>query len=363
VDVFELIRTAAGRNATDVQMVASSPPLLRIHGALMAMGDQAPLTAKDITDAFNLLTNVKEKESYERDWELDFGYTLAGVGRLRCNAARQSKGLTLSVRLLPLKVPTIDELGLPEIYKELVHEPRGLILISGPSDSGKSTTLAAMVQQLNIYGGHHIVTIEDPIEYQYEAFKSAITQRQLGRDTHSFGQALKHLLRQNPDVVVVGEMRDYETAAGVIAAAETGHLVMSTSHAPSAPQAIERIVDMFPAMERQMAQAHLASLLVAVVCQKLAPRASGSGRIAAVEIMLTSPAVRNLIRDGKIHQLESAIRSQHDIGMRSLDDSLVELYQKNIITYETASAFCQNPEEVAKVAGIMPNGKRASVRH
>jgi twitching motility protein PilT len=358
MDVFELIRTAASGNATDLQLVVDSSPLLRIYGALQPIAGQHPLTAADVSDGFNQLTTVKEKETFREEFELDFGYTVPDVGRLRCNAARQLNGLTLSIRLLPLKIPTIDELELPRIYKDLVHEPRGIILVSGPSDSGKSTTLAAMVQHLNMYGGHHIVTIEDPIEYVHKGIKSAITQRQLGRDTHSFAQALRHLLRQNPDIVMVGEMRDYETAAGVLAAAETGHLILTTGHAPSAPQAIERIVDMFPNVERPVAQTRLASLLVAVMCQTLVPRANGSGRIAAVEIMLANNAVRSLMREGKIHHLANAIRTHHDIGMISLDESLVDLYRREIITYETVLAFCHDHDEVAKLTGIVPKVKR-----
>jgi twitching motility protein PilT len=353
MDVIELIQTAASRNATDLQLVVDSPPLLRIYGVLEPIKDEVPLTTYDVVAAFDQLTTDNEKKIFQSDSELDFGYTLPGVGRLRCNAARQMNGLTVSIRLLPLKVPTVDELELPQIYKKLVNEPRGLILISGPSDSGKSTTLAAMVQHLNSHGGHHIVTIEDPIEYIFKSDKSAITQRQLGRDTVSFARALRYLLRQNPDVVMVGEMRDLEACAGVLAAAETGHLILTTSHAPSAPQAIERIVDMFPSSERYMAQARMASLLVAVVCQTLVPRENGLGRIAAVEIMLASNAVRNLIREGKLYQLASVISTQHDIGMVSMDESLVDLYHKQIITFETVLAFCHDHDEVSKLTGIV----------
>jgi len=360
INVLELVRVAAGKNATDLQLVVDSPPLVRIYGILQPMVGEARLVLEDVVSAFNQLSTVKEKEAFQREWELDFGYTLPDIGRLRCSVARQLNGLTLAIRLLPLKAPTIDELGLPQVYKQLVLEPRGLILVSGPSDSGKSTTLAAMVEHLNVYGGHHIVTIEDPIEYIHKSHKSAITQRQLGRDTRSFAQALKHLLRQHPDIILVGEMRDYETAAGVLAAAETGHLVLSTGHAPSAPQAIERIVDMFPAIERQLAQTRLASLLVAVVCQTLVPKLNGSGRIAAVEIMLANTAVRSLIREGKIYQLANVIRTHHEVGMISLDESLVNLYHKELISYETVLRFCHDRDEVAKLTGTVPKGKKSA---
>jgi len=293
--------------------------------------------------------------------ELDFGFTLPGVGRLRCNAALQLNGLSLAIRLLPLEIPTIDELELPKIYKKLVKEPRGLVIVSGPTDSGKTTTLAAMVHHLNVTGGHHIITIEDPIEFVHVRIKSAVTQRQLGSHTHSYAGALRHILRQNPDVILVGEIRDFDTAAAVISVAETGHLILSTSHAPSAPQAIERIVDMFPLHERHLSETRLASLLVAVACQTLVPRADGSGRIAAVEIMVANHPVRSLIREGKIYQLANVIRTHHGAGMISLDESLAHLYNRQIITYETVSAFCRDQDEVGKLIGAGSKLKKGKV--
>jgi twitching motility protein PilT len=352
MDIIEMIRTALGKHATDLQLVVDSVPLARVNGSVQPLKDQAVLTNEEVYAAFSALSSDKEREEFEREWELDFGFTIPGECRLRCNVARQINGMTLSIRIMSLRIPTIDELELPSIYKDFIREPRGLVLISGPSDSGKSTTLAAMIQYLNEREGHNIVTIEDPVEYVYKSNKSAITQRQLGTHTHSFAMALKHLLRQNPDVVMVGEMRDSETVAGVIAAAETGHLILSTGHAPSAPQAIERIVDMLPHVERELAQARLASVLVAVACQTLVPRADGSGRIAAVEIMLASTAVRHLIREGKIFQLASAMRTQHDSGTVSLDESLMDLYRRDIISFETVLNYCRDREEVGKVPSM-----------
>lgn len=349
MDIFKLIRTANKRSASDLQLVVDSPPLLRIYGALQPIEDIKPLTAEDINEAFHQITSPEEREEFEKNLELDFGYTLSGVGRLRCNAAQQLNGVSLSMRLLPPKIPTIDELELPQIFKDLVQEPRGLIIVSGPTDSGKTTTLAAMTHHLNILGGCHIVTIEDPIEYVHQRIKSAITQRQLGKHTRSFSMALRHVLRQNPDVILVGEMRDLDTAAAVLSIAETGHLVLSTGHAASAPQAIERVVDMFPHHERQLAQTRLASLLIVVLCQTLVPRADGSGRIAAVEIMIAASPVRNLIREGKIYQLPNVIRTHHELGMISLDKSLVELYNKGTITFETVKSFCNEPDELSKL--------------
>ena len=359
IDVYELVRTADARNASDLNLVVDSPPLLRVYGGLEPIEGLAPLTNDDVLEAFSQLTTAEDIAVFQEQMELDFGATVPGVGRLRCNAAQQLNGVSLAIRLLPEGIPTIDELQLPQIYKDLVKEPRGLIIVSGPTDSGKTTTLAAMVHHLNLSGGHHIVTVEDPIEYVHTRIKSAITQRQLGTHTSSFARALKHVLRQNPDVILVGEIRDLDTAAAVLSIAETGHLVLSTSHAPSAPQAIERVVDMFPLYERHLSETRLASLLIAVACQTLVPRADGSGRIAAVEIMVANPPVRSLIRDGKIYQLPNVIRTHRDVGMVSLDESLVELYSKRIITYDTVSAFCRDNVEVFKLIASEPRPKRA----
>jgi twitching motility protein PilT len=255
------------------------------------------------------------------------------------------------VRLLPPKIPTIDELELPQICKELALKPRGLVIVTGPTGSGKSTTIAAMIQHLNTQETRHVVTIEDPIEYVYPGIKCSITQRQLGVDTLSFANALKHILRQDPDVILVGEMRDPETADAVLTVAETGHFILTTGHAPSAAQAMERVIDLFPPHQRPLAQTRLASLLVAALCQVLVPRADGSGRIAAVEIMLGNPAARSLIRKGKLYQLPNVIRTHRAEGMISLDEALVELYLKGTITGKTLLDYCNDRTEVEKLVG------------
>ena len=220
-NILELVRLADKKNASDLQLVVDSPPLLRIDGVLQPVKDSALLTSEDIIEAFYQLTTIEDREIFQEQMELDFGYTMPGVGRLRCNVAQQLNGISLAIRLLPPKIPTIDELELPQIFKNMVREPRGLILVSGPTDSGKTTTLATMIHHLNNLGGYHVVTIEDPIEYVHDRIKSAITQRLLGKHTHSFSQALRHVLRQNPDVIMVGEMRDFDTAAAVLSIAET----------------------------------------------------------------------------------------------------------------------------------------------
>jgi len=351
MDIFSLLRLANSKGASDLHLVVSSPPLLRINGSLAAVNGAMPLTADEINQAFLQITTPQEREDFQRHLELDFGYSIPDVGRLRCNAAQQRGAISLALRLLPLKVPTIDELELPLICKELALKPRGLAIVTGPTGSGKTTTQAAMINHLNINENRHVVTIEDPIEYIHPSFNCAITQRELGTDTLSFTAALKHVLRQDPDVILVGEMRDIDTAAAVLTIAETGHLILSTGHAPSAAQAMERIIDLFPPHERHLAQARLASLLIGVLCQVLVPRADGSGRIAAVEVMLANPPVKNLIREGKIYQLPNVIRTHREIGMISLDEALVNLYLKQIITGKTLLAFCNDRQDVEKLIG------------
>lgn len=356
MDIFQLLQKARAKNASDLHLIVSNPPLLRVHGKLESIEGALPLTADDTSQALHQITTPEERELFYAQFELDFGYTLADVGRLRCNAARQLGTISLAIRLLPLKIPTVDDLELPQIYKYLVLRPRGLIIVTGPTGSGKSSTQAAMIQHLNNEDSRRVVTIEDPVEYLHESVKCAITQRQLRDDTHTFAEALRRVLRQDPDVILVGEMRDLETAAAVLNLAETGHLILSTGHAPSAPQAVERIIDLFPPHERNLTQTRLASLLIAVLCQTLVPRSDGSGRIAAVEIMLANPAVKNLIREGKIYQLPNVIRTHRELGMISLDEALVGLYLRGVISGESLIALCNDRQEVEKLIGRIEMG-------
>ena len=358
MDVFDLIRLANTLQASDVHLLADSPPLIRVWGALEAASGSLPLTASDIEIAFDQLITPEERQKFESELELDFGFTMPEVGRLRANASRQRGAITLAIRLLPPHIPSIEKLELPQICKDLVAKPRGLAIVTGPTGSGKSTTLAAMIDHLNHTESKRIVTIEDPIEYIHSSLKCAISQRQLGSDTLSFGHALKHVLRQNPDVIMVGEMRDLDTAMAVLTIAETGHLVLSTSHAPSAPQALERIIDLFPPHERRMAQTRLASLLVGVLCQTLVPRADSPGRIAAVEVMLSNAAIRNLIRDEKIYQLPNVMRTSRDEGMIIMDEALVELFRDKKITKATVFNYCQDSAEIKRMLTSGSSGKR-----
>ncbi len=351
IDVFAFLTEAHNRGGSDLHLVVDSPPLARVRGALEPLGS-VPLSPDDTERALSQLALPMDRDIFQRELELDFGFSMPGVGRLRCNAAQQRGVISLAIRLLPPVIPSIDELELPRICKDLVTRPRGLVIVTGPTGSGKRAPLwAAMIQHLNLTEAKHVVTIEDPIEYIHPSVKSAITQRQLGSDTRSFGQALKHVLRQNPDVIMVGEMRDLDTAAAVLTIAETGHLVLSTSHAPATHQALERIIDLFPPHERHLAYTRLASLLVGVLCQTLVPRAVSGGRIAAVEVMLANTAVRNLIREEKLYQLPNVLRTSHEEGMLTMDESLVDLYRRQMITRETVFDYCNDPDEVERLMG------------
>jgi twitching motility protein PilT len=348
MDVVALIRKAGGLHASDLQLVIDSPPLVRIDGELEPLDGEKELEPHDIDVALTQLTDEDQRQKFLLTKELDFAYSLEDFGRLRCNVARQMNGISLAIRILPPRIMTIDELELPQIFKELVTQPRGLILVTGPTGSGKSTTLAAMIHHMNQNGGRHIITIEDPVEYVHHRIKSAITQRQLGDDTESYTAALRHVLRQNPDVIMLGEIRDADTAAAALSVAETGHLVLSTSHAPSAPQALERIIDLFAPHERHLAEARLASLLIAVACQSLVPRADGPGRVAAVEILLANPAVKNLVREGKVYHLHNIITTHRELGMITLDEALADLYKAGKITLKSLFAYCNDSNEVTK---------------
>ena len=351
MDIFQLLRTAKENDASDLHLIAFSPPLLRIHGSLEPIDGLPSLTPEDMEQAFRQIASEAQQAEFERRLELDCGCDVPNVGRVRCNVARQRGTPSLVIRLLPMTIPSLEELGLPAVCSELVLKRRGLVVVSGPTGSGKSTTLAAMIDHLNNTESRRVVTIEDPIEFVYRSQKSTVTQRELGNDTLSFAEALKHVLRQDPDVILVGEMRDLETAAAALTVAETGHLVLTTGHAPSASQAIDRIMDLFPPHERHLAQAQLASLLVGVLCQALVPKTDGSQRVAAVEVMLANPAVRNLIREGKVYQLPNTIRMHAQLGMTLLDNALVRLYQNGAISEASLFSFCNDREEVATLVG------------
>ena len=347
MQIDELLNRAAESRASDLHLIVGVPPILRIDGELSPAENWPVLQREDIEALFNEVANPRQKDIFKRDLEVDFAYTLQSGGRGRCNACLQQGSVSVNIRLLARTIPTAEDLGLPEVVKELIMRPRGLIMVTGPTGSGKSTTIAAMLNHLNTTMKRYVVTIEDPIEYVHQNKQCVFSQRELDSDTHSFINALKYVFRQDPDVILVGEMRDLETAAAVLSVAETGHLVLSTGHAPSAAQSVERIVDLFPPHERVMAQARLASTLIAVFSQVLVPRISG-GRVAAVEIMLANAAVKNLIREGKPFLIPNTIRTSSNTGMKTLDDALIDLYRRGIISKDYVLAFCQDVEDVNK---------------
>jgi len=351
MDIVDLLKLAKSRNASDLHLVVNQPPLLRIDGSLGPIEGMSVVGVEDMQAAFEQFTTEKHREEFEQNYELDYGVGIADVGRVRFNVARQRNTISIVARLLPSTIPSPEELGLPDICKELILRPRGLVVISGPTGSGKSTTLASMIDYLNQLENKRVVTIEDPVEYTYTNLRCTITQRELGSDTLSFAEALRHVLRQDPDVILVGEMRDLETASAALTVAETGHLVLTTGHAPSASQAVERIINIFPPHERYLAQARLASLLLGILCQALIPKANQEGRVAAIEIMLANSAVRNLIREGKTFQIPNTIRVNSHAGMQLLDQALVNLYHDGAITLESVMEFCNDKDEIARLTG------------
>ncbi len=334
MELKPLIDAMHAHGASDLHLKVGQPPILRVNGVLTPMIAYDDLTGEDIQALVHALTTPAQREVFEQEKELDFGTTFESTARLRVNIARQRGEPVCALRLLRGAIPTIDELYLPSICKTLAELEQGLVLVTGPTGSGKSTTLAAMLEHINRSAARHIVTVEDPIEYIFEEKQSLFTQREVGADTRSFQAALKHALRQDPDVIMVGEMRDLETIAATLTAAETGHLVMATLHTPSAPETVDRVIDVFPADQQAQIRAQLAMTLAGIIAQRLVVRADGVGRIAACEVMLGTPAVRNLIREGKTHQMRSILQTSRDVGMQTLDDALKALYRDQRIGSE-----------------------------
>lgn len=349
VSIDALLRELVEREASDLHLKAGQPPVMRIHGDLVR-ADHPPLSAEELHDMMMGVLNEERRERFENFKEVDLSYHVPGVSRFRVNMFWQRNNVGAVFRVIPFNIRTIDELGVPQVCKYLSMLPRGLVLVTGPTGSGKSTTLAAMIHHINLHERRHIITIEDPIEYVHSDKKSIVNQRELATDTHSFAAALKHVLRQNPDVILVGEMRDLETIQLAITAAETGHLVLSTLHTVDAAQTIDRIVDVFGPDEQSQIRTQLSVTIQAVVSQTLLPTRDGNGRVAAHEVMVATPSIRTLIRDGKTHQLYLDLQTGGDLGMQTLDGSLLNLLRAKKIDYEHALAKCSNPLEFQKRA-------------
>jgi twitching motility protein PilT len=323
--------------------------VLRVDGELLPLQNLPQTTLEDVETAFDYITTPEQRNRFHLEKELDFAYSVPGLARFRVNVMRQRGTISLAFRLVPFKVFTIDELALPQICKELILKPRGLILVTGPTGSGKSTTMAAMLNYLNEHIARNVITIEDPIEYLHSNIKCLIAQRDLGDDTKSFDVALIHALRHDPDVIVVGELRDLETVQTAMRAAETGHLVMGTLHTTDAPQTVDRVIDIFPPNQQPQIRLQFSQAIIAVLSQTLLPRATSKGRIAAFEIMTGNSAVKNLVREGKTFELHSVMQLSSAEGMQTLDQALAELVKRKIVTLEEAKMKSSHPDRIKKL--------------
>ncbi len=347
----DLLQWMVESNASDLHLSHATPPVFRRHGALAPAPGLPSMTSHDLWGALETMTNEVDRERFEQERELDKALDLPGVGRFRVNVGFERGHLYFSFRLVNDSVMSIEALGLPSVCNRLTQAPRGLVIVTGPTGSGKSTTLASMVDRINERDARHIVTVEDPIEFIHHNKRSIIEQREVGVDTRSFAGALRHALRQDPDVILVGEMRDLETISSAITAAETGHLVFATLHTPDAPQTIDRIVDAFPSHQQQQVRLQLSMAVEGIVSQILIPNDEGEGRVVACEVMLGTPAIRNLIRESKTHQVPMMMATGAALGMRTLDQELADLVKRRAISHETAVAYARSPEELGRLLG------------
>ena len=347
MDVVELLKIGMEKRASDIHITVGVPPILRIDGKLIPLGMEA-LKPNDTKELVYGTLSDHQIEELERKGEIDTSFSSPGIGRYRVNVYKQRGSYAMALRIIPLEIPNMETLGLPPVIKDLSRLPRGLILVTGPTGSGKSTTLAAMVDLINKERNCHIITLEDPIEYLHKHNKSIVNQREIGIDSYSFANALRAALRQDPDVILVGEMRDLETISIALTAAETGHLVLSTLHTVGSAKTIDRIIDVFPPYQQQQVRVQLSTVIQAIISQQLLPKASGDGRVAAFEVMIATPAIRNLIREEKIHQIDTAIQTGAKYKMQTMDNSLIDLYSRGVITKETALMQAVNQENIKR---------------
>src|ERR1700712_1099257 len=343
-----LLEEVVKRKASDLHLQVSLPPMLRVDGSLVPVNGADVLTDEAVETLIFAILDEDQKQILLKDKEFDFSFSFGDLGRFRVNAFHERGNLAAALRLIPSDILTIEQLGLPEIVNKFASYPRGLVLVTGPTGSGKSTSLAALIHKINMERSTHIITIEDPIEYTHKSKKSVIVQREVHYDTYSFSAALRSALRQDPDVVLLGEMRDLETIASAITIAETGHLVFATLHTNSAAQSIDRMVDVFPPHQQPQIRAQLSNILMAICSQRLVP-SIGGGRVAATEILVATPAVRNIIREGKTHQLEAVIQTGAEYGMQSMDKTLVNLIHTGTISYDEARNVAVDIDELDRL--------------
>jgi len=368
VSLHQLLKTMTEMGGTDLHITTNTPPQIRVDGKLRPL-DLPQMTAVDTKQlAYSVLTDA-QKHRFEESLELDFSFGIKGLARFRANVFMQRGAVAAAYRTIPYEIRGFQELGLPPVIAQICDKPRGLVLVTGPTGSGKSTTLAAMLDKVNSERHEHMITIEDPIEYLHQHKKCLVNQREVHADTHSFSNALRAALREDPDVVLIGEMRDLETIESALRIAETGHLTFATLHTNSASQTINRIVDVFPAHQQPQVRAQLSLVLEGIMCQSLLPRASGTGRCLALEIMIPNPAIRNLIREDKIHQIYATMQTgQEKSGMQTFNQCLASLYFQKQITLQTALTISSNPEELQDMinrgAGLSTpqSGSRPSMR-
>ncbi len=345
VELQELLKVVVERSASDLHLMVGRPPVLRIDGVLKHF-DLEPLTPEDTERFVKSITSEKHQQKLEEMGGTDFGFSYGNIARFRISVFREKGHHGLALRLIPFRLMTLEEIGLPTTIKELLYRPRGLILVTGPTGSGKTTTLAAMINLINEDRNCHILTIEDPIEYFHTHKRSLITQREIGVDVPSFSEAVMRGLRQDPDVILIGEMRDLATMEAAITAAETGHLVFATLHTTGATRTVDRIIDAFPVTQQEQIRTQLSVSIVAVISQVLLPRATGEGRVAAFEIMICTPAIANLIREKKTYRITSSIQTGGKFGMKTLDQSLYELYENKLIEYEDMVTLSSEPDQM-----------------
>lgn len=350
LEIEQILTFAAEQKASDVHLTVGLPPVLRINKELIYIEDE-PLSPESIAEMMFSIMTDRQKEIFKEKLEFDFSYGLKGLARFRVNVFYQRGSIAAAFRRIPFDIPPVDSLGIPPIAHKIIEEERGFVLVTGPTGHGKSTSLAAMIDEINIKHSKHIVTIEDPIEYLFRHKRSVVVQREVGSDTLAFPNALRAALREDPDVILVGEMRDYETIATALTAAETGHLVFATLHTNSAAQSVDRIVDVFPPHQQEQVKTQLAGVLLAIFSQQLLPRVDTKGLTLATEVLVATPAVRNLIREGKAYQIPSVIQTNKDKGMQTMEDSLKELVLKGHINYEDGVRYAFNKENFVRIMG------------
>lgn len=344
MDITELLAFSIKNKASDLHLSAEMPPIIRVDGHMRKI-DIPPMSNKQVHDLIYDIMNDHQRKIYDEEYETDFSFEIPGLARFRVNVYNQARGAGAVFRNIPEKVLTLEDLKAPKLFSHIAEAPRGLILVTGPTGSGKSTTLAAMIDYINANYAKHIITIEDPIEFVHQCKKSLITQREVHKDTLGFSQALRSALREDPDVILVGEMRDIETIRLALTAAETGHTVFGTLHTTSAPKTIDRIIDVFPAGEKDMVRAMLSESLRAVIAQVLLEAKTGRGRIAAHEIMIATPAIKNLIREAKVPQMYSSIQTSNAVGMQTLDQCLQKMVHDDLVKREDAYVLAENKEQ------------------